>query len=64
MCAVNQIRKAGESIQMNHLLWNGWAAGRFSLAYLLGNYAKRQKTAPEDQEAEHEDEDTETPQEA
>lgn len=22
--AVNQIRKAGDAIQSNHLLWNGW----------------------------------------
>lgn len=30
---LNQIRKAGDSIQSNHLLWNGWA-GTLSLLSL------------------------------
>ena len=38
---LNQIRKAGSSIRENHLLWNGWPAGRFALLYLIGNYSNK-----------------------
>ena len=39
----NQIRKAGTAIQSNHLIWNGWTAGRFCIAYVLVSSWTRQR---------------------
>ena len=49
---LNQIRKAGANIRENHLLANGWPAGRFALMYLMGNYSskKRRGAGSEDDE--------------
>ena len=50
---LNQIRKAGSGIRENHLLWNGWPAGRFALLYLIGNYSnKKLKNNYDDDSAE------------
>ena len=34
--SLNQIRKAGEAIRSEHLLFNGWPAGKFALSFILG----------------------------
>ncbi|KAK9825270.1 hypothetical protein WJX74_004602 [Apatococcus lobatus] len=55
---LNQIRKAGNAIKSEHLLWNGWPAGRFALAYIKGHHEKRKQgkknTDPDDEEGEEE----------
>lgn len=53
---LNQIRKAGSTIRENHLLWNGWPAGRFALLYLIGNYSnKKMRSNNDDDSAEGDD---------
>lgn len=55
-----QIRKAGEAIRMEHLLYNGWPAGRFALSILQGNHNKRrERKALKDGEGDAEGEDDE-----
>ncbi|KAK9865836.1 hypothetical protein WJX84_004677 [Apatococcus fuscideae] len=65
---LNQIRKAGNAIKSEHLLWNGWPAGRFALAYIKGHHEKRKQgkkaTDPEDEDAEEETGDEAGPPEA
>ncbi|KAK9844979.1 hypothetical protein WJX74_009230 [Apatococcus lobatus] len=39
--ALNQIRKAGPAIRSEHLLFNGWPAGRFALAYIKAGPSPR-----------------------
>ena len=41
----NQIRKAAEWITPDSLLWNGWPAGEFALAYVIGHHQKRKQKA-------------------
>ena len=38
---LNQIRKAGDRLRPEHLLFNGWSAGAFALAYLIGHHKRR-----------------------
>lgn len=38
---LNQIRRAGDRIRPEHLLYNGWSAGAFALAYLIGHHKRR-----------------------
>lgn len=39
---LSQIRTAGPAIMPEHLLFNGWTAGRFALTYVIGHYHNRQ----------------------